>query len=98
MWFASNYREKIMKRHELKKIIKEEIKNFLNEDMYETIGTIKIKKIKLVKQGSINLNEVYVDFDQVKNFFDGKDVVGVNNNGSEVWVNARDYHQITIMY
>ena len=81
----------------LKKIINEEI-NIINEGIYETIGIIPIKKIKLENPGSSTQSVVYVDFDNVKDFINGKDTVGTSVDGNiEVWVNIKDYKQFTIV-
>ena len=69
--------------------------------MYETIGNIPIKKIKLENPGSSTNSVVYIDFDNVKDFIDGKDTVGTINlpidGYIEVWVNVKDYKQFTII-
>lgn len=90
-----------MNKNDLTKIILEEVNNVINEGMYETIGNIPIKKIKLENPGSSTNSVVYIDFDNVKDFIDGKDTVGTINlpidGYIEVWVNVKDYKQFTII-
>ena len=89
-----------MKKSELKQIIKEEIEKTLIEGLLPKIGQSDIRGVLIAKSIDEVPGKYYVDFDNVNNFFIGKDTIAsdrTNPDDEGRWVNNKDYKWVTLI-